>query len=448
MLPPDPRLSKLLEQPLSLERAKEIADKIYPRPSANGNGHATNGKPAADSGPRLAASMAANLETKSVDWLWRPYIPAGAVTLIDGDPGRGKSQVTIDLAARVSRGWSMPPHAGGKQVCEPAAVLLLSAEDDPCRVIRPRLAAAGADLKRVIVIDGVNGEKFSRPVSLPEDLELIGRAATEAAAALVVIDPFSAFLTGAVDSHKDSDVRRVMHELRRLAEAAGVAIIIVRHLNKLVSVSSALHRGGGSIAIAAASRSVMVIGKHPDDERACVLCGVKNNFAPLPPSLGFAIEPVGDVSRVGWTGEVDVTADQAIEHGRPVGRPSEATAEAEAFLRQTLAAGPVPVAEVKAKAEADGIAWRTLERAKRTLKVEAFKGGFAASSWAWRLPAEGRQTAEDRQNSPDNVVLAAFEENRQKTPEITEGRQNSVGRGILASFEGGLPSAGPYAERR
>jgi hypothetical protein len=375
-------------------------------------------------GPRLRSLRARDLDPLPVDWLWHNYIPRGAITLIDGDPGTGKSQLTIDFAARVSQGWTMPPEAGTVKVA-PAGVLLLSAEDDPARTIRPRLDAAAAELNRIVIVDGVNGEKFGRPVILPEDLDLIRDTAKEINAALVVIDPLMAFLTGAVDSHKDSDVRRVLHELKRFAEETRAAVLVIRHLNKMTSVSAALYRGGGSIGIIGAARSGLVVGRHPDDpENKRVLAAVKCNLGPKPPALAFSIEPVGNTSRVGWIGEVDLTADQVIQHGRP-GRPPEDIGEALALLQEQLAAGPKPAAEITAAATARGISERKLRRAKKELGVVVRKVGRAG--WEWSLPAP--LAVQGDRNSPHMGISTAFNSAGQNGPENKlqrEGDRNAA----------------------
>jgi hypothetical protein len=339
------------------------------RNGAAGNGHAQQ-RPAPPA--RLRASLARDVPTLPVEWLWRGYLPAGAVTVFDGDPGRGKSTLAIDLAARVSNGWPMPPEPGGTRVCEPAGVLLLTAEDDGNRTVKPRLEAAGADVDRVAIIDGVDFGDGDRPLSLPEDLGLLASAAEEIDARLLVCDPVSAFLSQRTDTNKDADVRRAFHELKRFAAGTGLACALVRHLNKLSSEPSAMYRGCGSIAVVAAARAAFVVGQHPDDERQRVLAPVKCNLGPMPPSLAFTVEPHGTVSRIGWVGPCSLTADQIISRPNP-GRPGADIAEAADFLRERLSGGPKPTAEVEKAARKAGVSLRTLDRARRELGVVARK---------------------------------------------------------------------------
>jgi KaiC/GvpD/RAD55 family RecA-like ATPase len=357
----------------------------------------------------LKAICAQHVEPLPTEWLWRGYIPRGTITIIDGDPGVGKSQVTIDIASRVSRGWAMPPEAGGKQVAEPGTVLMLSAEDDAARTIRPRLDAAGADVNRVVMVDG------DRPIVLPDDLPFLRSTADTTKAKLVIIDPLMAFLSGKVNAHNDADVRRVLYQVKRFADDTEVAVIIIRHLNKMTSVASAIYRGGGSIGIVGAARSALVVGCDPNDRKVRVLAGEKTNLAPLPPSLAFSIEPIDNSSRVGWIGQVDLTADEVIQHGKASrGRPAENLNDAVAFLAEQLKAGPKLAAEVYDAAESDGIKRRTLARARKELGVSARKSGMGGG-WEWRLPDEGCQ------KSPTHDIWHPSDNSSEKP----EGCQNS-----------------------
>ena len=189
-------------------------------------------------------------------WLWPGRIPFGKITVLDGDPGTGKSLITIDLAARASRGLAMPDDTRS-DLGGPCGVLFLSAEDDPADTIRPRLDAANADVARVRILTGVrvrNGQRM--PTVL--DLHAIEVAVAETAAKFVVIDPLMAHLA-ATDSHRDQDVRGVLAPLAALAARHGVALLVVRHLNKS-GRGHPLYRGGGSIGIVGAARSALLVG--------------------------------------------------------------------------------------------------------------------------------------------------------------------------------------------
>ena len=175
-----------------------------------------------------------DVEPEAVSWLWPGYLPRGKLVILDGDPGVAKSTVCLDLAARVSAGAPMPDGTGGGR---PADVLLLSAEDGLADTIRPRLGAAGADVTRVHALTEVaelreDGRLTKRPASLPADLPEVERIIRESQVALVIVDLLMAYLAGAVDAHRDQDVRRVLHQLAGIADRHRCTVVVVRHLNK------------------------------------------------------------------------------------------------------------------------------------------------------------------------------------------------------------------------
>lgn len=372
-----------------LERQRRRAQKATAKASPNGHSARhmdgggriqANDKPP---GPRAILRTASTLRSLKVEWLWAARIPRGALTLLDGDPGLGKSTITTDIAARVSRGWAMPPDAG-EPVSEPADVILLSAEDDPERTIRPRLEAAGADLARVHLLDAIHAANEDRPPTLPLDLDLIEGAVVENKAGLIVIDPVMAYLGGEVDAHKDTDVRRVLHAMKRLAERTMVAVLIVRHLNKLIG-GPAVYRGGGSIGIIGATRSAMVVGRDPTDPHRCVLAPVKCNLCRMPQALAYSHEPVGDVSRIGWAGECDLTADDILAHVGPH-RQSDAERCADA-MKDLLTGKSVETDELTRTLTEAGYSEATIKRARKRLGVRVSRVGYGAEGrWMASLP--------------------------------------------------------------
>jgi hypothetical protein len=340
----------------------------------------------------LLARCAAEVVPQRLAWLWPAWLARGTLALLDGDPGAGKSTLTVDLAARVSRGSPMP---GGTARAPLAGVLLLSAEDDAARTIRPRLEAAGADLTRVRIVEAVREGAAERPPVLPLDLPHLQRLVEEARAALVIVDPLSAYLGGQYDAHRDHDVRRALFEMARFATATDVCLLVVRHLNKLTG-GPALYRGGGSIGIVGAARSALLAGRDPDDPARRVLAITKSNLAPLPRALYYALEGVGAVARIGWGDFCDLTADQILPVPPP--RGAERRGEAKDWLRQRLAAGPVAASELVADAEEQGISEVTLRRAKKSLRVSASKAGYQGK-WTWELPAEEAGTEDAAEDS-------------------------------------------------
>ena len=213
--------------------------------------------------------LLSTVSPEKVEWFWQGRIPRGKLTVVDGDPGTGKSTLTLDLTARASRGMAMPTGNGER---EPVGVVILSGEDGLADTIVPRLLAAGADLDRILALTEVPilSGGGSRPPVLPDDLDLIRQAIGRVQASLVVIDPLMAFLTSDTNSHRDQDIRRVLFQVAALAEETGVAVVVVRHLNKS-NTGPALYRGGGSIGIIGAARSGLLVAVDPDDEERRVL---------------------------------------------------------------------------------------------------------------------------------------------------------------------------------
>jgi hypothetical protein len=342
--------------------------------------------------PKAVVKTLATVQARPVDWLWRHWIPRGALTLIDGDPGLGKSTLAMDLAARVSRGWLMPPGEDGHE--DPAHVLLLGAEDGLETTVRPRLDAIGADVSRVHAFEAVTTGDDERPPILPYDLELVEKTITETGIVFVVVDPFMAYLHGELDAHRDQDVRRCMHRLKLLAERTNVAIALIRHLNKLIG-GPALYRGGGSIGITGAVRSALVVGRNPSDPNQYVLAPVKCNLAKMPRSLAYTMEPVGDVARIEWVGETDLKADDILAH--PGGQSKQTVAErcAEA-IRDYLGGGTKEVTALEAALAKNGFAEKAIKAGRRIAGVRVSRVGYGAEGrWMASLPAEPADSDEE-----------------------------------------------------
>jgi len=290
----------------------------------------------------------------------------------------------------------MPPDGG--VVGAPAGVLLLGAEDNLEYTTRPRLDAAGADVSRVHALEAIRTDEGERPAVLPWDLSLIEGMIAERGIRLVVVDPFMAFLDGDLDAHRDQDVRRCMHLLKLLAEKFNVAILIVRHLNKLIG-GPALYRGGGSIGITGAVRSAFVVGKNPNDPQQCVLAPVKCNLAAKPKSLLYAVETVGDVSRIGWLGETDLLADDVLAHsgGRRRKTTGEQCADA---IRDYLADGPKESKGMDAWLTQHGYSEYAIKAGRRLAGVKVRLVGYgAAGKWMAELPEP------DQAGEPDDDPL-------------------------------------------
>jgi hypothetical protein len=242
------------------------------------------------------------------------------MTVLDGDPGLGKSLVTLDLAARISAGLPLPDGAAS-ELPGAAGVVLVGVEDSLADTVVPRLKAAGADLSRIIALEGVpdiiNGELRSRLPTLA-DLAALEEAIGKVGAALLVIDPLTAFLPNGTDSHNDAQVRAALSPLSPLAERTGCAILLVRHLNKTPG-GSPLYRGGGSIAIIGVARSGMIAAADPNDPEGLrrAIAMSKSNLAGLAPSLLYRIEEAASgAAVVRWEGETNLTAAELLAPAR------------------------------------------------------------------------------------------------------------------------------------
>jgi len=330
------------------------------------------------------AIPASEIERKKVEWLWRGRVPLGQTTLLVGREGLGKSMLTCWLAAKVSRGELGPP----------GVVLLASAEDSLATTVRPRLEALEADLDLVRFLrmrtDGIETD-LCFPADLDELRDLVGVITPR----LVVIDPLMAHLQGAVDTHRDQDVRFTLAPLHHLAEEHGCALVPLLHLNKTNS-HDALQRIGGSVGFAALARSVLLLARDPADPGGehgtqRVLAHIKCNVAPLAESLLYEIEPIlipasgsqpeVETARITQVGVCNYTGSELLRGPEP----SSKLDEAEAFLREQLADGPRNSAEVKEAAQADGISDKTLRKARERLRVEYAREAFSGLT-TWWLP--------------------------------------------------------------
>ena len=332
--------------------------------------------PARAAGPRPVGVLMSEVQPERVEWLWRGRVPLGKLSILDGDPGLGKSCISVDLVSRVTTGGVMPDGSPGID----GGAVIVTAEDGLADTVRPRLDLHGADCSRVVALKTVGVGDDTRTVELPADLGALRLAIARVGARLVVVDPIMAVLNGAVDSHRDQDVRRVLAALAAMAEETGAAVLIVRHLNKTAG-GNPLYRGGGSIAFVGAARSAMVVGRNPDGGDGCVLAMTKANLSKMGPSLGYVVDEVDEVPRVRWLGEAAFSAGELLaaaggSRGGPRGDAME-------FLREILAGGPVAAREVFEAADDAGIAAKTLKRAKAELGVEAVKHGAPGESGAW-----------------------------------------------------------------
>jgi hypothetical protein len=330
-------------------------------------------------------------------WLWPGRIPAGKITVLDGDPGLGKSTLLCELAARISRGEPLPGDQSGP--AGPRGVLLFSAEDDVYDTIRPRIDAAGGDPRRIAAFVAVpDGTETGRPFALPRDLPILEAIVQKIDATLVIVDPLVAYLPAEVSPNSDQHVRHAMAALKASAERTGAAIVVVRHLNKTLGANP-LYRGVGSIGIIGAARSGLLLAADPDDPDRRILALAKGNLARPPASLAFRLEdvPGATVARVVWDGESPWTATQLLQGQADDDGGSRRSVidDARAWLREALAAGPRAAMELRHEAAAHGIVAKTLYAARKAEGITAYKERVPNGRWVWLLTPSHGEPGED-----------------------------------------------------
>ena len=292
-----------------------------------------------------------DVELTPVEWLWKPYLPFGKLSVLQGNPGEGKTYFAMHLAAACTNGKLLP----NMERMEPFNVIYQTAEDGLGDTVKPRLIEAGADLDRVLVID-------DSEVQLTLSDERIEKAIVENNARLVIIDPIQAYLGADVDMNRANEVRPIFMRLGQVAQRTGCAILLIGHLNKAAGMQS-LQRGLGSIDIAAAVRSVLFIGKLKHDPTMRILTHEKSSLAPPGVSLAFSL---GDEGGFRWVGEYDITADEMLSGIEP--QRETKTQQAKDLICTLLAGGKQVLSEDIDKAALErGIPGRTVRDAKREL---------------------------------------------------------------------------------
>lgn len=344
----------------------------------------------------------ADVEATALEWLWPGRIPLGTLTIFDGDPGKGKSLITADLAARVSTGAAMPDGTRSDLV-GPENVVMVFCEDDAAATVRPRLDAACADVARVFELHGSAKPDASgvRPFTLA-DVATLRAALEQSGARLVTVDPWAAYL-GGKDSHRDEKMREILTPLAALAHEFSVAIVIVRHITK--AGGSAVTGGAGSMGITGAARSVLLVAEDPENPDLRVIAVSKGNLSARAPSLSFGVESVemrlpdskGELKPVqvpflNWLGESESSADDLIAASRADAKTKGAASDVETWLLETLDGEPREAEELQRAALKSGHTKSTYERARAKLnkasKIWKRKDAGVCGSWWWGAGAE------------------------------------------------------------
>lgn len=303
---------------------------------------------------------------QEVQWLWFPYIPLGKLTLIQGDPGDGKTTLLLHIASLLSRGAEMPysksPTIYGNSIYQ-------SIEDSPGDTIKPRLIREGADCGKIAFLQSDN-----HPLTLLSDEW--EDAIRQTSAQLLVIDPLQGFLGRSVNMQLASDMRQAMQHLSKVAETTSCAIVVIGHMNKS-SGSKGLYRGLGSIDIVAAARSVLLLGRSPEDSGVRLMAQVKNSLEREGPTLAFELM---ENQGIRWIGEYDMTVEDILYSPADLGSSKLDIACDE--LKRVLSSGSRPCNEVYEALEASNLSKRTIDHAKKILNVASTK---QANEWYWSL---------------------------------------------------------------
>lgn len=327
-----------------------------------------------------------SVKVEQIEWLLYPFIPFGKVTIIQGDPGEGKTTMVLQIIAKLTRGEPILLNKKSQKEAQqdseenlkqevlsqdnpiqPVNVIYQTAEDGLGDTIKPRLLAAGADCSRVLVIDDREQPLTMVDVRLEE-------AIIQTKARMVVLDPIQGFLGTDVDMHRANEIRPLMKRMAVLAEKYHCAIILIGHMNKNSNGKSS-YRGLGSIDFQAAARSVLIVGRLKDEPETRVMCHVKSSLAPEGKSVAFRLDKETGFQ---WIGEYDISADDLLS-GDARGQKSRIAKE---FLLDILADGGMAQKKIEEEANKQGIKKKTLRNAKQELEIDSVKRG---NQWFWIL---------------------------------------------------------------
>lgn len=312
--------------------------------------------------------------SKEVEWLWYPYIPYGKITIIEGDPGEGKTTLVLKLAAALSRGLPLP--CDDDKEYEPIHIIYQTAEDGIEDTIKPRLEKAGADCSMIRVIDETDKE-----LSMTDDR--LEQAIIETGARLIILDPIQAYIGATVDMHRANEIRPVLKHLGIIAEKHNCAIILIGHMNK-ASGSKSTYRGLGSIDIQATARSVLLVARLRDKPNIRIMAHDKSSLAPAGDVIGF--EMTEDNGMV-CIGPYDITIDELLSGNE--GRGKKKLDIAENFIKEYFGSNKViPSNEIMMEAAKRSIKRNTLLSAKKKLGITSDKEKAEDGTiyWTWVMP--------------------------------------------------------------
>ena len=305
------------------------------------------------------------IQSQEIEWLWYPFIPYGKLTIIQGDPGDGKTTMVLNLAAKLSKGEALDENM---KVTEPVNVIYQTAEDGLADTVKPRLELAGADCERIIVID-----ESDKSLSMVD--ERLEEAIVRTGARLLILDPIQAYLGGGMDMNRANEARDMTKKLGALAEKTKCAIILIGHMNK-ASGNKAAYRGMGSIDFFAVARSVLLVGRVEGEPNTRAVVQIKNKLAAFGHPKAFALSEEG----FQWIGDYEITVDEVLGSIAPKANKMELAKQMLRELAETQSA--VLSNEIFDRADELGISKRTLENAKKELGIRARK---INNAWYWEL---------------------------------------------------------------
>jgi hypothetical protein len=320
-------------------------------------------------------------------WLWYKRFPLGCCVVVVGDSGLGKSLLSLDLASRVTRGASWPD---GQHGGEPAGVVIVNSEDPVSEVVRPRLEAVNADLRKIIVVErSVNEDGTPKPFTVPDDMAILEAAIRRAKARLVVIDPLAAYLDSKTDSFKDQSIRRVLLYLQDLAVQEDCCIVVVMHVSKNPTARKAKHLGIGSVGIVNAARAAFVVMESPDDAegKEVLFAMTKSNWEERPDTLVYRADRSAEnpaVAQVTWLGMSDRSADEVLSMTATPTEAAGGALDADEFLHEQLIKGAQPVTAILKAAVKEGISKAALNRSRERMGVITTRQAGVGA--VWELP--------------------------------------------------------------
>ena len=320
----------------------------------------------------LEIIKASEIEPKEVKWLWYPYIPFGRGTLLQGEPGDGKSKLVHAIAVLLSMGEPIPFTETEEN--EPMTIIYQTTEDDADDTVVPRFNSAGGDGENLIFI-----KEDEKTLSFGDNR--IREAIEKYNAKLLILDPLSSYIGENCSMNNANETRAEFNHLIAVAKDTGCAIVIIAHMNKMKD-NNPLYRTNGSSDIAGAARSILAITRTPNKEAPAerYLVQVKSNLAPTGSAILFEVAEKG----VNFISEMEMTAEEAFLSLAPqIGRPNEKEMKAKSFLIEMLQGGEMLSSDCEEKLEAAGFKKSTIKKAKKNAGVISKKKGFL---WYWSLP--------------------------------------------------------------